>query len=237
VCVILSNWLVTSPLRILSLASQSLTRNSTLGVSSLWFYWVGESGQRGQPVCILCVWVCPSICVSCSSYLSCSLCSSSSPAINLMNPWRLGHIQGVNPYHWIFVVECVPGCDRPASRSLARARAWRLSALKWEGRPNWFGRIDFKKESKKGDVRCTYSTQYTPHTNQKRCKTSTMRSPAVTHFPVNSMLWQRLSGYSLPCVVSNTVFPAVTYFPVTFSATTRFWSVSLPDNYKRCLDK
>jgi hypothetical protein len=56
--VILSNWLVSSPLGILSLASQSLTRNSTLGVSSLRFYWVGESGQRGQPVYILCVCVC-----------------------------------------------------------------------------------------------------------------------------------------------------------------------------------
>jgi hypothetical protein len=35
VCVILSNCLVSSPLGILSLASQSLTRNSILGVSSL----------------------------------------------------------------------------------------------------------------------------------------------------------------------------------------------------------
>jgi hypothetical protein len=49
--------LVSSPLGILSLASQSLTRNSILGVSSLWFYRVGESGQRGQSVCILCVCV------------------------------------------------------------------------------------------------------------------------------------------------------------------------------------
>jgi hypothetical protein len=58
VCVILSNWLVSSPIGILLQEYQSLTRNSTLGVSSLWFYWVGELGQWGQPVSILCVCVC-----------------------------------------------------------------------------------------------------------------------------------------------------------------------------------
>jgi uncharacterized protein with PQ loop repeat len=41
--------------------------------------------------------------VSSSSYSSCSSCSSSFPATNLMNPWRSGHTQGVNPYHLVSV--------------------------------------------------------------------------------------------------------------------------------------
>jgi hypothetical protein len=41
--------------------------------------------------------------VSSSSFLSYSLCLSSFPATNLVNSWRSGHTQGVNPYHVIYI--------------------------------------------------------------------------------------------------------------------------------------
>jgi hypothetical protein len=55
-CVILSNWLVSSPLGILSLASQSLTRNSTLWVSSCdsieLVNWANEDNRCVSCVCV-----------------------------------------------------------------------------------------------------------------------------------------------------------------------------------------
>jgi hypothetical protein len=55
-------------------------------------WWIGPTRTTGVYLVCVCL---PSIWVSCSS------CSSSFPAINLMNPWRSGHTQGVTPHHFL----------------------------------------------------------------------------------------------------------------------------------------